>query len=177
VLAALLAAGCGQNKAPLQGSAEPTKSPTASLAAAPALPAVARAHTSAGASAYTRYWFAALTYGIQSGDTKLLTAASDTATCSVCRSAIELVRANYSDGGRMQGGSYTLQNVMAIANFAGSVVNIAVTYDRSPRFGVSPLGVSRDPLDGANFAECDVRLVWAEGRWRVRAIDASNPIA
>ena len=55
-------------------------------------------------------------------------------------------------------------------------MTVAVSYDRSPRSGTSPLGQSRGRLDGKSFADCDVRVLWDGSGWKVRGIDAAEQL-
>ena len=135
----------------------------------------ASAHSKAGAAAFTQYWFALLSYGIESGEVAQLQQTSDP-ECKVCADAVSTIQENYNDGGSLQGGVYTVRDANAFEDFAGQVITVAVSYDRSPRYGTSPLGVPRARLDGKSFANCDVRLRWTGSAWHIRGIDAEDEL-
>jgi hypothetical protein len=172
--AALL--GCANSGPSSSGPVvQPTTAATSAKPTPPALAAAATAHSRAGAAAFTEYWFSLLSYGIETGEVADLQKTSDP-ECTVCKNAVSTIEDNYNDGGSLQGGVYTVRDANAFEDFAGQVITIAVSYDRSPRYGTSPLGVPRGRLDGKSFADCDVRLRWTGSVWHVRGIDTSDQI-
>lgn len=150
---------------------EPSSAPSTAKPTPPAFPPEAGQHDTAGAAAFTQYWFSVLSFGVQTGDVDLLREASD-AKCTECTAAISVIEDNYNDGGSLQGGVYTVREANTIEDFAGQVMTVAVSYDRSPRSGTSPLGQSRGRLDGKSFADCDIRVLWNGKNWVVRGVDA-----
>jgi hypothetical protein len=167
--------GCANSGASSAPVIQPSAAPSTAKPTPPVVTAAINAHTKAGAAAFTEYWFALLSYGVQTGDVKLLQAASDP-QCQVCGNAITTIQNNYNDGGSLQGGLYTVRDANPYEDFAGQVMSVAVSYDRSPRYGTSPLGVSRGRLDGKSFADADVRLRWTGTTWHVRGIDADEEL-
>ena len=167
-------AGCASDSS--SGSViEPSAAPSSAKPTPPAPAPEAGQHDTAGAAAFTEYWFAVLSYGVQTGNVDLLRRASD-AECKECTAAIGVIQDNYNDGGSLQGGLYTVREANTIEDFAGRVMTVAVSYDRSPRTGNSPLGVSRGRLDGKSFADCDVRVLWSGSGWKVRGINAADQL-
>jgi hypothetical protein len=154
---------------------QPSTAPASAKPKPPAPTAAAGQHDPAGAAAFSEYWFALLSYGVQTGDVGLLQKVSDE-QCRPCTTAITTIQENYNDGGSLQGGLYTVRSAKTLENFGGQVMTVAVSYDRSPRYGTSPLGVSRARLDGKSFADCDVRVVWTTSGWKVRGIDTADQL-
>ena len=168
--------GCANSNTASNGSVvQPTAAATSAKPTPPVLSKAAQAHSKAGATAFAEHWFALLSYGIETGEVSQLQQTADP-ECKVCSTAITTIQANYNDGGSLQGGVYTVRDANAFEDFAGQVITVAVSYDRSPRYGTSPLGVSRARLDGKSFADCDVRLRWTGNTWHVRGIDAEDEL-
>jgi hypothetical protein len=154
---------------------EPSSVPSSAKPAPPPLPPEAARHDKVGAAAFTEYWFSVLSFGVETGDVGLLRTASD-AKCTECTAAVGVIQDNYNDGGSLQGGVYTVREANTIEDFAGQVMTVAVSYDRSPRSGTSPLGQARGRLDGKSFADCDIRVLWNGKNWVVRGVDAADQL-
>jgi hypothetical protein len=167
--------GCANSPSSSGPVVQPSAARSSAKPTPPALDSAATAHSKAGAVAFTGYWFALLSYGVQTGEVSELQTTSDP-ECAVCKSAVVTIQDNYNDGGSLQGGVYTVRDANAFVDIAGQVVTVAVSYDRSPRYGTSPLGVPRGRLDGKSFADCDVRLRWTGSGWHMRGIDAAENI-
>ena len=175
-LAVATLVGCANSNTSESGSVvQPTAVATSAKPTPPALTSAASAHSRAGAAAFTEYWFALLSYGVETGEVARLQEASDP-ECKVCATAVSTIQDNYNDGGSLQGGIYTVRDANAFEDFAGQVITVAVSYDRSPRYGTSPLGDPRARLDGKSFADCDVRLRWTGSAWHIRSIDAGDQL-
>lgn len=116
-----------------------------------------------------RYWFRALDYATQTGDLALLTAAS-TSTCAPCEAAIGVVRENYTDGGYLQGGTYTVRSANSEEFAPADRPMIVVAYDRSSRSAFGPDGQVRGSLPAATFVNCQVTVVWQANGWKVSTI-------
>jgi hypothetical protein len=136
---------------------------------APSPSAVARQQTEPGAQEFVRYWFRSLDYATQTGDISRLTAASDP-SCQPCEDAIGVVRQSYSDGGYLQGGTYTLRSVSAEEFAPNERPMIAVSFDRSARSGFSPDGQVRGSLPPVTFVSAQVTVAWLNGGWKVTTI-------
>ncbi|TQS39785.1 DUF6318 family protein [Cryptosporangium phraense] len=172
-LAAL--AGCANSGDSSSPKIEPSSTPSTAKVTPPAQVPESQQRDRDGAAAFTEYWFATLSYAVQTGNVDQLQKASSDA-CSACRQAISVIQDNYNDGGSLQGGLYTIRDANTYEDFAKDVMSVAVSYDRSPRQGSSPLGVPRGRLDGKSFADCDVRVQWTTGGWKVRGIDSADQI-
>ena len=151
-------------------SVVPTTRPTA-----PGRPASASERTPAGAAEFVRYWFATLAYATGSGDVGPFAAASAD-ECRTCRAAVEAVQQSYADGGRLDGGDYSLQDVTPSVLASDGLISVAVVFDRSPRSALSPVGEVRGSLPGVAFVQCEVRVAWVEKAWKVRALQTETPL-
>ncbi|WP_143175696.1 DUF6318 family protein [Cryptosporangium aurantiacum] len=174
-LALTVLAGCADPDAPSGTASRPAASPSTEQHATPTPPAAAAQQNRAGAVAFTEHWFALLSYAIETGNTKQLRAASDRA-CRVCTQAITDIERAYGDGGSIHGGAYTVREATTFEDFAGRLMTVAVFYDRSPREGMSPLGVPRGRQEGAALASCDARLQWSGSGWTMRSVDGAQPV-
>jgi hypothetical protein len=136
---------------------------------APSPSPLAKQRTEAGAAEFVRYWFKTLDYATQTGDISRLTAASSQ-SCAPCEQAVGVVRENYSDGGYLQGGTYTVRSATAEEFAPADRPMIVVSFDRSSRSGFGPDGQVRDSLPAATFVNCQVTVVWENGGWKVATI-------
>ncbi len=136
---------------------------------APSPSAIVRARSEQGAQEFVRYWFATLDYATQTGDISRLTAASDTG-CQPCEDAISVVRNSYSDGGYLQGGTYTLRSVSPEEFAPDDRPMMTVSYDRSARSAYSPDGQVRGSDAPLSFASAQVTVEWLGGGWKVSTI-------
>jgi hypothetical protein len=136
---------------------------------APDPSALARERSERGAQEFVRYWFRALDYATQTGDISRLTAASDPG-CKACEDAIRVVRESYSDGGYLQGGTYTVRSVAAEEFAPDERPMLAVSFDRSSRSGFGPDGQVRGNLPAVTFVPCQVTVGWVDGGWKVTRI-------
>lgn len=171
-VALMAVAGCGDDTVPPGASGT---NPNAATSALPsALPApipspLARQRSKKGAEEFVRYWFKTLDYATQTGDISRLTAASSQ-SCKPCDDAVGVVRENYSDGGYLQGGTYTVRSATAEEFAPVDRPMIVVSYDRSSRSGFGPDGQVRDSLPAATFVNSQVTVVWEGGGWKVATI-------
>ncbi len=162
----------GQQGAPRD---TPTTAATPTAAAPPSLPAAANERSSAGATAFVTYWFQSLSHAVRTGDVAAVSAASSPG-CDECQGAMTTVRESYENGGSLRGGDYLLRSQIVSGFPAGNQPTVDVVFDRSPRSTLDADGNIRGALPGASFVVCAVVLEWA-GRWRMRAITSSTPIA
>lgn len=106
---ALPLAGCGDDPAPAPAPSASTTPATASPSptgpVAPEIPAAAKANSEAGAEAFVRYWFAAVTYGMKTGDTEPIDAVAHE-SCGACRNLRSSVDKIYSADQHVQGGGW-----------------------------------------------------------------------
>ncbi|MET3772757.1 DUF6318 family protein [Arthrobacter nitrophenolicus] len=122
-------AGCNSGESPGQGgtttpastslattsaSPTPTPSPTAVYKPAdasgpaqnvpvPVMPEVAKTETKEGAEAFTKYWFAILSYAYETGDTAELSNLSK-AECVFCQGLVNDIEAAWAEGKWISGG-------------------------------------------------------------------------
>lgn len=140
---ALMLAGCaggapadpGTTSPAPTGSASPsvavTPTPTPSAAYKPAdasgpaqnvpvpvLPEVAKTETKEGAEAFTKHWFAVLSYAYETGDTASLSALSG-ADCVFCKGLVDNIQTAWSEGKWISGGRIETPAVTADAPTSG----------------------------------------------------------
>ena len=121
-------AGCSAGDAPSaalpSGSAPPQSSPPTE----PPLPATATQDTPAGAQSFARYWLAVLEYAYKSGDTTQLLGLG---RCKSCRALADSIDQFYTQGGRFEGGAFSVLDVHATryVKNSGSVVDLVYLRD------------------------------------------------
>lgn len=169
--------GCGAPRTP-NTPAQPSSPPASPSPSAtrPALSALARQDTAAGAHEFARYWFRTLSYATLTGDVAPITAASDPA-CTACQSAINDITVSYADGGSMSGGVFTVQSVTTDEFSKSDHPAINVVVDRSPRSSLSPFGEPRASLPGASFLPCQLLLTRTASGWIVRSVQSPSPLS
>lgn len=107
-------AGCGGDAS----SADPTPTVTASASAspsptgpaAPVLPELAKRNDAVGAKAFLRYWFAAVTYAMKTGDTEPFMAVS-AKECKTCDGLATHIEGLEQDGLALIGGGWQVLGV------------------------------------------------------------------
>jgi hypothetical protein len=164
--------GCANDSSPPVGAGnnpDATSSVLPSVLPAPVPSPLAKQKSEKGAEEFVRYWFRALDYATQTGDISRLTAASNTG-CRQCDEAIGVVRESYSDGGYLQGGTYTVRSVAAEEFAPDDRPMITVSFDRSSRSGFGPDGQVRGSLPAATFVSCQMSVVWEKDAWQVVGI-------
>jgi hypothetical protein len=149
---------------------------TSSPIGPPQLSDDARAATQAGAVAFVKYWFSALTYATVTGDTAPFQAASAT-NCAACTSAVQAVHAGWQDGHQLRGGVYTVRDVSADGFFAVDNAALTTVFDRSPRSTLAGAGTELGVLPGVTFATCRVLLERVGADWRVLSAQSDHPLA
>jgi hypothetical protein len=171
VALALGLGGCAQSSAPAAGgdNAQAAQTALPSVLPPPSAPPTAKQRSEPGAVAFVRYWFQTLDYATQTGDIGPLTKASDP-DCQACEAALTIVRQSYSDGGYLQGGTYTVRSITN-ENFAmDDRPLLSVSFDRSSRSGFGPDGQVRNSLPAAAFVTCQLTLAWDEDTWKVASV-------
>ena len=96
--------GCGTDP-PTPPPLTPSPSATPSAPTAPELPPEAQGSSRKAAKAFVEYYFSALSYAANTGDTSLVTGVSNS-TCESCKSVVSAVDEIYAEGGRAQGDGY-----------------------------------------------------------------------
>src|SRR5689334_8294933 len=71
---------------PTSAAPSPTPSPTV-----PVMPEAAKAHTTAGAKAFVRYFWQVVNYAQATGDTAAIAAMTDSKSCSQCNAGIKSI--------------------------------------------------------------------------------------
>jgi len=79
------------------------------------MPAEAEGTSAKSAKAFARYYVGLVSYGIQSGDTRVLAEAS-AQDCTSCKAISQNIRDVYSSGGRIESKGWTLRSSRVIQN-------------------------------------------------------------
>lgn len=108
---ALGVSGCGDDTppetAPSTTPASASPSATASGPVAPVLPELAKRQDAVGAKAFVKYWFAAVTYAMKTGDTDPFMEVS-AKECKTCKNLDVAISDAYQADGRITGGGWVL---------------------------------------------------------------------
>lgn len=140
----------------------------------PALPEVAKTETKEGLEAFAKYWFELLSYGYETGDTALISAATSP-DCIMCEHAKE-VQKGWNEGGRWLGGGRITTPSLS-TNFLiapDGNYQVAVQVSQEPLSYYNPDGsmdsADPKPADAGNL----MLAVFKNGIWFVNTIE---PIA
>lgn len=147
-------------------SAQETPAPTAAAANRPSLPAAASAQTLPGGQAFVRYWFALLSYALQTGDAASVDAVTRP-ECAQCATALAGIRQVKASGGSVRGGAFTVRDVTTTTLWSPDRPIFDATLDRLPRSIVDSGGATVGTTPGLTFANCVLVLEWSSGNWRV----------
>lgn len=150
-------------------SPQPTRSESAPPR--PTLSDQAKMETAAGAERTVKYWLAALTYAMQSGDTKPFRAISS-AHCKSCNNFAEAIEGYTSDGYAVSAHSpFRLVSVGVVSGPSRGAVTLRFDFVtgqialRAHHTGKVLLG------DPPETARTDATLTWSNGRWTVGAVE------
>jgi Protein kinase domain/Family of unknown function (DUF6318) len=172
----------------LPGEAQTTPSPGspagsapggAATAAGPAVPTLATratVHNRDGGAEFVRYWYSALTYAQETGDTRDLVRATSPG-CEACQAAITTIKQVYADDGKLKGGAYLVRRVSTNNIWTLDKPIYEATFDRGPRLRVDRSGNEKPDLSRTNFGICMMVLEWAADRWRVLDLSSGGCLA
>lgn len=172
-LASVLTLGvsaCGDDgppkTAPSTTAATASSSPTGPVA--PVLPELAKRQDAVGAKAFVRFYFAAVTYAMKTGDTQLMDDYSAT-DCETCRGISKKVTRIYSADGQNKGGGWHVGRLAYMTDSTVSLAHMTVSVTQPAQRLVDRDGKvwQRDPKTRFLFN------VWASpdgGSWRLREI-------
>lgn len=171
---ALGVTACGHDSPPqtaprtTPATASPSPTGPATEPAAPVLPDLAARKDAVGAKAFTRFYFAALTYAMKTGDTGLMDqyAAED---CETCAGIATKIRRIYDAGGRNDGGGWPISRMQYMNDSTDALHHMIVSVTQPPQRLIDETGKvrQRDPRTEFLFN------VWAsQGTtgWRLREI-------
>jgi len=187
-------AGCNSGESPGQGgttapastslattsaSPTPTPSPTAVYKPAdasgpaqnvpvPVMPEVAKTETKEGVEAFTKYWFAILSYAYETGDTELLASYSG-AECVFCQGLIDNIRAAWSDSKWISGGQIQTPAVTAEIS-AAKPTYVTVQVLQKELLIHNPDGSRYQEPTAAINAGSRATATFSEGGWTVSAL-------
>lgn len=174
---ALGASGCGDDSpspAPSTSSAaaSPTPTATATGPAAPVLPELASRKDAVGAKAFVKFYFAALTHAMKTGDTELMDkfAAKD---CETCVGIAKKIRRIYDAGGRNDGGGWQIGRLQYMNDSTDALHHMIVSVTQPPQRLIDQTGKVRQQDPRTDF----LFNVWASqgtNGWRLREIQTAG---
>lgn len=132
----------------------------------PVKPALADKNTKAGLEAFTKYWFALLNYGYETGDLSLWSALTAN-SCVFCSNVKTSVSVGYRDGRWQVGGRLKTPSVQSNfkPNSASQQVAIQVIQEATQYYKADRT-VGRSPEPGTNTAVV-VIAAHTKGKWGV----------
>lgn len=184
---ALTLTACGNNTQPqsasptvsASASATATPSPTSTAAYKPAdakgkaenvpipvLPEAAKANSKEGVEAFARYWFQALSYAYETGDTEHWSPKT-ASQCVFCASLKKGLDSGYSKGRWLVGGKMTTPSIRALykADAPSQQVEIQTIQDQIDYFEADG-SISQPPTPPSNSATVMI-AVFESGSWKV----------
>ena len=137
----------------------------------PVLPEVAKTETKEGLEAFTRYWFELLSYGYETGDTKLLSALTSPA-CTMCERAKQVQEGWHQDGRWLVGGKVTTPSINSTFTEApDGTYQVAVQVAQEPLAYYNP-DKSLDSTDPKPADSGSLMLaVFRDGAWFVQTVE------
>ena len=166
---ALGVSGCGDDSpapAPSTSSAAASPTPSATGPAAPVLPDLAARHDAVGAKAFVKFYFAALTYAMKTGETKLAANASAEG-CSACNKMLGNIRSAYSQGGRISGDGWVVRRMQDVDDRPdGAHIYVLVVQEAQKYLGSD--GRVVDNLQRKKYP-MELLVVW-RGGWTIREV-------
>lgn len=164
---ALGASGCGDDSpapSPRTSSAAASPTPTPSAgSAAPVLPDLATRKDEVGAKAFVKYWFAAVTYAMQTGDTQpfIAVSAKECTTCSNLKRRLEEI---YGAGGSTKESRWELASGLAPDPSADWPFRRFLVQVRQPKHVLrTKNGHQQVPT---KVFPMRVTVVWRQGGWQ-----------
>ena len=196
VVGSLLLSGCAGSSPADPGTASPaasesatpsapaTQTPTPSAVYKPAdasgpaqnvpvpvLPEVAKTETKEGLEAFAKYWYALLSYGYETGDTKPLSVVTSP-SCTMCERAKQVQEGWHRDGRWLAGGQVTtpvVNTTFTVANDGNYQVALQVSQEALSYYNADKSLDSTEPkpADSGNL----MLAVFREGRWFVQTVE------
>lgn len=169
-------AGCGDDepKPKFEPRTETTSStpPPATETSAPGLvepemPALAKKHTTAGAEAFTVYYWDVVEYAFTTGDDTGLKELEDP-RCDVCETGHDVIRQVHDDGGTVRGGAVTSTvKSSQKATIDGADAYVVSTQQSSTKQVITYPGDRADEVFPASEVRVDTYLFSTPDGWRV----------
>ena len=161
----LLLAGCGGSPEPKPPpKAEPSTSPSPS-ATPPVMPAAAKEKTKAGAEAFVRHYVALLNHAQATGEVDPMRAV-ESPSCKSCRSVQDDLTKLYGSGGHIEGGAWTLSQVIGVDPTPNGGRNVALVVTFGPQEVVRPEPAPAQHLKGGSLP-LTMQLSTDPAGWRV----------
>jgi Family of unknown function (DUF6318) len=181
VAGALLAAGCSADEPVAEPQPPPapktspvtTASPTpVPLPPPPALPAVARENTKAGAVAFAQHYVDLVNHAAATGEVLPLYRFSS-ATCKSCSTAAATIEGIYGGGGAIRQYRWTLRRYNTIQTGHSREWLVVLGIRSSPHTVNDPTVDQSRRLAGGNFA-ISMYVKWNRSGWTVSRMDRSR---
>jgi len=138
----------------------------------PVKPALADQNSKAGLEAFTKYWFALLSYGYETGDlTEWSKVSSD--TCVFCSNLKTGVKDSFNAGGWQAGGTFKTPSVKATLSTSGSKNAVEVQVLQAATSYYKKDGTAAAPSDPSGNSAVVVFARFKDGSWFV---DDMNPL-
>ncbi|KRB73040.1 hypothetical protein ASE01_19895 [Nocardioides sp. Root190] len=179
LVAALALAGCSDDDPPdpqpsAGTSGTPSPSPSATPTAEPkepALPDAATKATEAGARAFITYYWDLINYAQVTGDVKALKKVSGP-NCTGCSAGLKGISEVYREGGRVEGGEYSVQ-IKKLNELDGPsttyLLEALLTADNQAQTIVNADGSEHRSRAGS--ADIAVAVSWSAAAWRMEVMD------
>jgi len=132
----------------------------------PVKPALADQNSKAGLEAFTKYWFALLDYGFQTGDTKTWASLSST-DCVFCSDLKAGITNDYKDGSWLVGGRIQTPRVEAVTAISEPVQKVTVQVLQSAASGYKSDGSKGDRSGTASNSAVVILVAYKAGTWSV----------
>lgn len=168
-----LLAGCSSDEPEPKFPEQPTSSPTKATPAEPTEPtppAAMKRGDEAGAKAFVKYYFDALSYGVATGDIKPVDRVA-LPDCASCRGAVQAIRQTYVSNGRVTGGSMIATDIRVDSR--GAQTDKISTFDATTNVEISRQvirGTGDPDLDGesgASTVPVQLHLLYGPNGWTV----------
>jgi hypothetical protein len=179
LVATFLLAACGTThpsaKPARPVSSSPSPSITPSVEAGPAMPAVARQSTPAGAKAFAQWFLEVHNRALRTGDTAALREAI-APECFMCLAMPALIESAYRDGGRISGGEWIPTSpVQAVPSSAGAIKGTGFFQLSIHLQPMTSFGAHHQHVTSQDGSTHDRALLiwtsWRDGRWYVSQIN------
>jgi len=128
-------------------------------------PALADQNSKAGLEAFTKYWFALLNYGYQTGDLKTWKSVRSP-QCLFCSNLESGIVGDYSTGGWQVGGLIQTPSVQVTTPSTDAVQKVTVQVVQTPATSYKPGGAKGASNPSGNDAVV-VLAVYKSGHWEV----------
>ncbi|WP_425475650.1 DUF6318 family protein [Nocardioides tweenelious] len=134
------------------------------------MPAAAKARSDGGAEAFVRYWVAMVNFAQSTGETTSLKSLNEPA-CSGCRGLVKAIDSAYAEGGRIEGGAWSISNLRKLPLDYGAEWAAFSAARTQPQTVVSDQQTKH--FEGGPF-QFYAYVDWDDG-WRMRWLRTPTP--